>query len=91
MFRGSGVSTWPAYITAVRATNETVRFLLTLMMLLIDNDDTETAYADIAAAFAADAANLDTTADGHGGVSSTVSFTGVISNDRVSYNFSYCV
>ena len=77
-----GVSTWPAYITAVRATNETITVSIDFDDVIgIDNADTATAYADIAAAFAADAANLDTTADGRGGVSSTVSFTGVISND----------
>ena len=77
-----GVSTWPAYISAVRATNETITVSIDFDDVIgIDNDDTATAYADIAAAFAADAANLDTTADGRGGVSSTVSFTGVISND----------
>ena len=77
-----GVSTWPAYITAVRATNETITVSIDFDNVNgIDNDDTVTPYVGIAAAFAADAANLDTTADGRGGVSSTVSFTGVISND----------
>jgi hypothetical protein len=77
-----GVSTWPAYITAVRATNETITVSIDFADVIgIDNDATETAYADITAAFAADAANIDTTADGRGGVSSTVTFTGVISND----------
>ena len=77
-----GVSTWPAYITAVRATNETITVSIDFDDVIgIDNDDTATPYADISAAFAADAANLDVTADGRGGASSTVSFTGVISND----------
>jgi len=79
-----GVSTWPAYITAVRATNETITVSIDFDSVVgIDNDGDpiSPAYADITAAFAADAANLDTTADGRGGASSTVSFTGVISND----------
>jgi len=77
-----GVSTWPAYITAVRATNETITVSIDFADVVgIDNDDTATPYADISAAFAADAANADATADGRGGVSSTVTFTGVISND----------
>lgn len=77
-----GVSTWPAYITAVRATNETITVSIDFDGVVgIDNDGTETSYGGITAAFAADAANLDTTADGRGGASSTVSFTGVISND----------
>jgi hypothetical protein len=77
-----GVSTWPAYITAVRATNETITVSIDFDGVVgIDNDGTATSYGGITAAFAADAANLDTTADGRGGASSTVSFTGVISND----------
>ena len=77
-----GVSTWPAYITAVRATNETITVSIDFADVVgIDNDDTATDYDDIGAAFAADAANIDTTADGRGGVSSTVVFAGVISND----------
>jgi len=78
-----GVSTWPAYITAVRATNETITVSIDFDGVVgIDNDDTATLYTGgITAAFAADAANSDTTADGRGGASSTVTFTGVISND----------
>ena len=77
-----GVSTWPAYITAVRATNETITVSIDFADVVgIDNDGTSTDYDDIAAAFGADAANADATADGRGGVSSTVTFTGVISND----------
>ena len=79
-----GVSTWPAYITAVRVTNETITVSIDFDSVVgIDNDGDpiSPAYADITAAFAADAANIDATADGRGGASSTVTFTGVISND----------
>ena len=75
-----GAATWADYITAISVVNSPVTVSLDFATVIgIDNAGVATTHADMTAAFAADAANNDATADGRGGVADTTVNQGVIS------------
>jgi len=75
-----GAATWADYITAISVVNSPVTVSLDFATVIgIDNAGAATTHADMSAAFAADGANTDNTADGRGGVADTTVNAGVIS------------